>query len=199
MDDPEPKTLSLPIGTRIFAPGEPCAGLPIVRSGRVRVELLSRSGRPIVLYRFGAGENCILSLFCLMSRSEHCAEAYVEADAVIDLIPPATFHQRLRDDAAFREQAFSSIGSRLGELMVRIDELMSVSIGSRLAERLLLLSDDEHRIEAKHQELAADIGSSREVVSRKLAEWERASLISRTRGAITLTNREALRALASTT
>lgn len=73
-------------------------------------------------------------------------------------------------------------------MMGKIEEIAFVPIDTRLASRLLELRSDNPTIHITHEQLALDLGTAREVVSRKLAQWETKGLIARARGSVRLVN-----------
>lgn len=188
--------VALAAGTRIFQTGDACQQFFFLLSGTVRVDLIGRSGRAILLYRFGAGETCVLTTSCLMSGDDYCAEAHVEEDMRACVIPKAVFHDKLNTSPDFRVLVFASFSERLAAMMGTIENVAFVPIEARLATRVLQLNDSGAAIKTTHHQLAADLGSSREVISRKLAQWEKQGLIRRGRGFFYILNMSALQHLA---
>ena len=189
--------VALPKGARVFQAGERCDQFFYLVSGAIRVDLLGKSGRTIMLYRFGAKETCVLTTSCLLSGDAYCAEAHVEEDATACVVPYTAFETRLNDSSAFRRLVFSSFSERLAAMMAKIEEIAFVPIETRLADRVLQLRAKTPVIHATHGQLAADLGTSREVVSRKLAQWEKLGLIERGRGSFRLLNVQELRRMAT--
>ncbi|MDA8870179.1 Crp/Fnr family transcriptional regulator [Rhizobiaceae bacterium] len=187
------KRLSLPAGARLFGPGDACRQFVRVVSGRARVDLLSRSGRPMLLYRIDPSESCTMTTLCLLSGDSYRAEAYAEEPLVLEVMPSSAFRQELDANASFRAQVFGSLGERMAAMMARIDELSSVSVASRLAACLLTRSGDGDKVLATHEALASDCGTSREVVSRKLSIFERDGTVERFRGGLRIVSRSGLR------
>ena len=83
--------VTLPVGTRIYAPGKAPESFLLLISGTVRVQQISAGGREIVLYRVSGGESCPLTTACLMGYEEYPAEAIAETDIEAIAIPRATF------------------------------------------------------------------------------------------------------------
>ena len=150
----------------------------------------------MMLYRIDPSDGCTMTTLCLMSGDPYRAEAHTEGAVVLEAMSSATFHRQLDIDANFRTQVFTSVGERMGAMMARIDELTSVSVGSRLAACLLSRTNDDGIVQTTQDALAADCGTSREVVSRKLAAWDRDHLVSRFRGGTRLLDRMRLRQIA---
>lgn len=188
--------VALPDGARLFGPGEACSQFVRVVSGQVRVNLLTRSGRPIVLYRIEPGRTCTMTTMCLLGGDDYAAEAHTEGPTAIEVMGAEAFRRSMDADPCFRAQVFAALGERLAAMMVRFDEVTSVPVAARLANMLLSRADPDRNVWATHDALAADCGTSREVVSRKMAAWQREGLIERFRGGSILMDRERLRRIA---
>lgn len=180
--------VTLPAGTRVFQAGDACTQFFYLIEGAIRVDLIAKGGRAIMLYRFGADETCILTTSCLLSGDKYCAEAHTESDVQAYVVPFATFEAQLNQSEAFRRLVFSSFSERLASMMGKIEEVAFIPIETRLATRLLELTTSEGTVFATHDQLAIDLGTAREVVSRKLAQWEKSGLIQRARGSLRLVN-----------
>ncbi len=177
---------------KVFEAGQRCDHFYYLLTGRVRVSLLTRAGKSITLYRFGRGETCILSTSCLFSGDAYNADAIVEEAIEAVAVPIAQFQSLLSTSESFRTLVFSSFASRLSAMMAKIEEVTSVSIDQRLALCALELANEEGVVSATHDHIAADLGTAREVVSRKLANWEGLGLIERSRGSFVILNKNAL-------
>lgn len=182
-------------GDKVFGVGDPCQNFYYLLEGTIRVDLVARGGKSVLLYRFGANETCILTTSCLMAGEDYNAEAHVETDVQALALPHSTFLNLLNTSAEFRELVFNSFATRLAMMMSKIDEVAFQPLDSRLAARLLDLNSNADEIEITHEQLAADLGSAREVVSRRLAGWEKQGIISRERGALKIISHKGLEAL----
>ena len=187
--------IEVPAGTRIFGPGDPCNGLPLVLTGEVRVQMTGASGNEIVLYRIKGGEMCPLSLACLLTEGSHQSEAIVDEDSEVLVIPAPLTDRLMDEDKIFRSTVLDSYGQRLRSLMLVIEEVAFRRLDQRLAERLVQRQRDG-QLNATHQDLAVELGTAREVVSRLLKEFERRELVTLERGLITLLNIKELQKLA---
>lgn len=185
----------LPAGAVPFRPGSPCDGYLFVLSGKIRVQLLSDSGREIVLYRVEPKQTCILTSACLLSGTEYPAEAVAETPVHAAMLPAAAFNELLARSAAFRALVFTDFGRRLAALMAVIEEVAFSRIKSRLARFLLDRRDAAGRVRLSHQEIAAELGSAREVVSRQLKAFERRAWIALDRRRIDVLDVAALKAV----
>ena len=181
-------------GAVLYRPGDPCNSYMLVAEGRVRVQLVSRAGREIVLYRVGPGESCILATSCLMAGRDHGAEAIAETDIHAIAVPASDFHALLAESVGFRDFVFSTYGNRLVDLIHLVVDVAFHRVDVRLAQRLLSLRPEAPSplVTATHQELAVELGTAREVVSRQLKEFERRGWVELQRGRIVLRDHAAL-------
>lgn len=187
--------LRVPPGTTVFHTGDPCRNYLLVIDGSVRVQQTAPNGREIVLYRVGPGESCVLTTSCLLATSGYAAEGITEDEVEAVAIPAPDFHRAVAESPGFRQFVFDGFGQRLAELMTLIEEVAFGRLDARLAQRLLRLAGEADRVETTHQQLATEIGSAREVVSRQLKEFERRGWVALGRGHVDLRDRRALAAL----
>lgn len=180
--------MTAPPGQSLFAPGHACQGLPLVLSGVVKVQMTGLSGGSIVLYRMGEDDICTLSIGCLMTGRGYRAEAVVEEPASIALIPRELFDRLMAQSSAFRLAIMASYGRRLDDLMLLVEEVAFRRMDERL-EAWLQARAHRPTIAITHQELAVELGTAREVVSRLLKELERQEKVRLSRGRIELTER----------
>jgi CRP/FNR family transcriptional regulator len=190
-------SMVLPANATVFAPDEDCAHFILVLEGHVRVYQLGADGNEIVLYRLGPGSICILTTLALLADQSYSAFAVTETPVRAIGLPAATFHQLMGHSAQFRSFVFQSQAARLSDLMRVIQNVAFESIDSRLAARLIALSVGGQALEITHQQLAAEIGTAREVVSRHLKAFEKRGWVSLGRGRVELRNAGPLRAVAA--
>lgn len=180
-----------PAGAVLFGPGRIPDHLLLLLSGGVRVRQTSESGREIVLYRVEAGQSCVLTTACLLANEAYAAEGVAESDVEAAMIPRVVFDDLLGQSETFRSFVFSAYARRIADLFRVIDEVAFGRIDIRLAQRLLALARGDE-VKATHQELATELGTAREVISRQLAEFQRRGWIAQSRGAIGLVDAAAL-------
>ncbi len=191
------KVVDLPEGTVIFGPGQSPESYLLLLDGTVRVQQVSETGREIVLYRVSAGQSCALTTACLMGYEDYQAQGIAETAIKAVAIPRATFDEAIARSAAFRKFVFTAFSVSVTTLFRIIEEVAFSRIDVRLAQRLLQLADSKGRVERTHQQLAAELGSAREVIGRQLQEFQRRGWLSTSRGSIDLAKPDALRQLAS--
>ena len=170
-------------GKILFRAGDPCQGLPLVLNGTVKVQMTGLSGHSIVLYRMGADDICTLSIGCLMTGDGFRAEAVVEEDAEVFMVPRGLFDRLMDQSADFRLGIMESYGRRLNDLMLLVEEVAFRRMDERLFQWLEARAG-QSEIRITHQELAVELGTAREVVSRLLKEQERQGNVRLSRGRI---------------
>lgn len=189
--------VNLPAGTTVFRAGDICDTYYYIVDGTIRVDLLTDDGRSVLLYTIMPSETCVLTTACIMSGDAYAAEATTETDVTAYAMPKSEFDSQMGNSAAFRQLVFASFGTRMGAMMRKVDEVAFQTIDARLARRLLTLGGQNGMIETTHDQLAHDLGTAREVISRKLKSWDKAKLITRDRGKVTLLAPEKLNVLAA--
>ena len=132
---------------------------------RSRVSAQSRGGRELVLYRVRPGQTCTVTASCLLSGAPYPARGVVEDPISGVFLSRPTFRELVDSSAPFRDFVFSILTSRIDHLMEVVSEVAFHKLDLRLASRLLELGPT---IEMTHQQLADEIGSTREMVSRIL-------------------------------
>lgn len=178
--------------TVVFQPGSPCSDYLMLIAGQIRVEITNDQGREIVLYRVRPGQGCFLTTSCLLSHDHYPATGIVEVDASALMLSQRLFEDALAISSDFRRFVFSGLGGRLAQLIQRIESVALTPLEQRLARALLDLSDDGGEIRLTHQELAAELGSAREVISRGLTRFVARGWVHAARGHIRLLDRTAL-------
>ena len=190
----------LEAGEYFLREGDTCAHFAVLVSGRMRVFKLGESGHEITLYHVGAGEACPLNVSCILSDRTVPAMACVEERVEAIVVPAPAFRAWIAEHESLRKFVFLMFSNRLTEVMSLVEEVAFRRMDQRLARRLLdLLIDDRSggSVEITHADLAADLGTAREVISRLLKEFERLGAIQLARGRIMTQDRAVLRSLAS--
>lgn len=177
------QTIEIGEGEVLFRAGDRCQALPLVLDGGVRVQMTGVSGHSIVLYRMAADDICTLSIGCLMTGQGYRAEAVTEEPTRAALVPVGLFDRLMAQSAEFRLGIMASYGRRLDDLMLLVEEVAFRRMDTRLDE-WLRAHGGEGFVAITHQELAIELGTAREVVSRLLKEFERKGRVRLSRGRI---------------
>ena len=176
---------TIPAGTQIYIEGDSCSAIAFVLSGEIRVYKIGQSGREITLYEIGPGETCILNASCILAGQGYPAHAATVADTGLLLVPSAEFRRMVAEHVQMREFVFTLLSRRLSGVMELVEEVAFGRMDERLAAYLVERSA-QGRLEATHQKIANDLGTSREVVSRLLKDLERKGKVKLSRNEISL-------------
>lgn len=187
--------MHLPAGTPVFAEHQPCQGFPLLLEGSIKVIKLAASGRELMLYRVPPGGSCIISSSCLLGHTDYNARGIAETPLTLLAIPVAEFARLMVEHPPFRDFVFHLFAERIGELMQLVEEVAFARLDQRLAK--LILARNETTLNVTHQQLADELGSVREIVSRLLKGFSAQGLVTLGREQLTITDREGLQKLAA--
>ena len=162
--------MRVPAGTRLFDAGHPCPGFPIVDEGSVSVSLCAPDGRRMELYRVEPGEVCVVSATCLFAHRVATASGEARSETALRLVSPVDFEAVCERDAVLRRYVMGLMAERLADLMALVEAVAFQRLDQRLAA---LLCARGPRLLATHQQLADELGTVREIVSRLLRRFER--------------------------
>lgn len=193
--DARSTVIKMPKGTVIFGPGNSPENLLFLLDGTVRVQQLAENGREIVLYRVQAGESCVMTTACLLAYEDYSAEGVAETDITAAAIPRSVFDDLISQSKEFRTFVFSAYSKRITDLFHVIEDIAFQRMDIRLAQKLLDLKQGA-TVKATHQQLAAELGTAREVISRQLSEFQRRDWIKQTRGNVELLDEASIAKLA---
>jgi CRP/FNR family transcriptional regulator len=185
--------IAVAAGTVLFDEHQPCQGFPFVIDGGIRVTKPAANGRELPLYRVLPGESCIISSSCLLGRADYNARGIATSDTTLALLPRPLFDELL-GQPAFREFVFHLFAERLAELMQLVEEVAFHKLDRRLASLLL---GKGKVVRATHQQLADDLGSVREMVSRLLKGFAEQGLVQLSREHIEILDAAGLRRIAA--
>jgi len=188
----EAQFAKIPAGHDVFVDGDRVDGIALLLSGVVRVYKIGETGREITLYRFGLGQSCILSANAILSEKSFPAIATVEEDAEAVMIPAQVFRAWVNKYDLWREFVFDLLSERLSTVMAVVDEVVFKRMDRRVASWLLNQAKVQNPMRITHQEIAAELGSSREVISRILEDFSREALLNSGRGTIEVLDLEGL-------
>ena len=171
-------------GNLIFSEGDPCAGLYIVETGDVRIFKTSPGGREQVLTIEHAG-NSVAEL-PIFDGGNYPASASAATNSVLLFISRNDFRALCLEHPEVALKVLRMVGLRLRRLVGIIEELSFTTVRHRLAALLLRLASEagkgygraEFKVAASNQELASQIGTVRELVSRNLSRFQAEGLIS---------------------
>ncbi|WIW70214.1 Crp/Fnr family transcriptional regulator [Anaerosinus gibii] len=181
-------------GTHIYHTELDCMGILIVKSGELRVYLLSEDGRDITLYRLTPGEVCVLSASCVLKNITFDVHIDAEQDSEL-LLLNANFFQELYNKNIYVENFASKLTiRRFSEVMWAMQQILFMSFDKRLA--LFLLNESKKNnsdiIYLSHEQIAKYVSSAREVVSRMLKYFSNEGIVKLSRGQVILLDKAKL-------
>ena len=188
---------TIPRGTPLFHAGDAAAGFVVLLTGRIEVFLTGPSGREILLYAVEPGQSCIQSTLGLMADEPYSGVALTAADSDLVFIPRALFLRLMEEEPGFRSFVLRAFARRMADVTRLLERVAFGRVEARLAQALLDLAQGGV-VQATQADLAARIGSAREVVSRRLDAFARAGWVATERGEVRLSDLPALRQLAAT-
>jgi len=179
-------------GQTIFVPGQECTDFLIVRSGTVRVEMLSVNGDATLLYRLRPGDACVLTMAALLANRRYCAIAVAEGPVEALALSASAFDELIATSPEFRRLVFAEQADRILDMAAALGAILFEPVDQRLARRVLKMADGAAAFACTHAALAQDIGTAREVVSRRLKHFAAEGWIALGRGRLTIRDAKAL-------
>ena len=187
---------TFPKGATIHG-GNECTGVILVRSGSLRVYMLSGEGKEITLYRLFAGDLCILSASCVLDAITF--DVFVDAEEMSEcvIVGGCAFEdvaRRLPDAKIF---ALEMAVSRFSDVMWMVEQVLWKSFDKRLAAFLLeeAVIEGTNVLKITHEIIGNHLGNPREVVTRMLRYFQSEGWVSLSRGMVEIVDEKGLRAL----
>jgi len=182
-------------GEALFREGEPASHVAALGSGSVRVFRIGATGRQITLYHVRPQESSLVGMLSVLLGRPLIATAQAEVATELVMLPAAALREWVSVSEAMRGFIFETMTRALVDVTSLLEDVAFRSIESRLAVLLVDHADDEQLIRMRHEDIAAELGTAREVVSRTLESFERQGVIGLSRGRIVVRDGAALRAL----
>ncbi len=179
------KRIELNRGEIILREGAFIKDIPLLLEGSVKVRRSDESGKEIVLYSIEKGESCILSITSCLNDRKSKAEAVTTSNVVLILIPAEKVKAWMDEYKTWRRFVMKLFYVRIDEVLMLVDNIAFKSVDQRLLEFLKKnYENNVDKIFITHQQLANELGTAREVISRLLKNLERQNLVSLKRGSI---------------
>jgi len=187
------QAVKLSAATHICLEGSACAQLAFVLEGTARVYKVGETGREITLYRVEPGECCILTLSCILTDQPFPAFAVAETELEALVVPAAVVRQWSDRSSLWRHYSWQLVARRLGDVISLVEEITFRRMDERLERYLARAAafPPGKRVKITHQQIATELGTSREVVSRLLKELEQQGQVRLGRGWLTVMPPEA--------
>lgn len=182
-------------GEALFTEGEPASHVAALGSGSIRVFRIGATGRRITLYHVRPQESSLVGMLSVLLGRPLIATAQAEVATEVAMLPAAALREWVSVSEAMRVFIFETMTRALVDVTSLLEDVAFRSIESRLAALLVQHADDELLIRMRHEDIAAELGTAREVVSRILESFERQGVIGLARGRIVVRNAAALQTL----
>lgn len=184
-------------GTVIHNGSMDCTGLLLIKSGQLRVYILSDEGREITLYRLFELDMCLFSASCMLRSIQFDVTIAAEKDTEFWVVPTEVYKGILEESAPAANYTNELMASRFSDVMWLMEQIMWKSLDRRLAAFLLEEASIEgsDRLKITHETIANHLGSHREVITRMLRYFQNEGMVRLSRGVIEITNADRLEEL----
>ena len=184
-------------GTRIHD-GSKCSGVFFIRSGCLRVYIMSEDGKDITLYRLHTGDMCMLSASCVLQSVTFDVFIDAEEDSECYIISGPAFAYVAETNPKIKIFSLETAVGRFSDVMWVMQQILFMSLDRRLA---IFLYDESSRTKSEvitltHEQIAKYIGSAREAISRMLKYFSNEGIVELSRKGVRIINKQKLRRLA---
>lgn len=175
-----------------------CKGMLIIKKGMLRTYMLSENGKEITLFRLNAGNVCIFSASCVISSITFDVHIDAEEDSEVLFISSSYFQSLVERNIYVECFAYKLIAERFSDVMWTMQQILFMSMDKRLAVFLWdeISKTEDDTVHLTHEQVARDVGSAREVVSRMLKYFSSEGIVELSRGGIKILDKKRLRKLA---
>lgn len=191
------ETIKYNRGENLHGGDKECVGLILVKSGELRVYILSEEGRDVTLYRLAEGDSCILSASCILSSITFDVLIDAEQDTEVLLFNVGIFSKLAQENIFVENYMYKNTADRFSDVMWAMEQILFMSFDKRLAVFLHdeMIKTESNTINLTHEQIAKYMGSAREVVSRMLKSFESQGILKLSRGKIEIVDKNKLRKL----
>lgn len=172
-----------------------CIGILLINKGTVRTYMISAEGREITLYKLNKNDICILSASCILSVINFDVFVEAQTDCEILQVNSKTLSQLIEKNIYVELFSYKLATARFSDVMSAMEQLLFTKFDKRLAKFLINESTKQNSttIKITQEEIAKNLGTAREVVSRCLNSFAKNDILTISRGAITIQNQDALK------
>jgi len=167
----------------IVKKGDHAGGVVLVQEGQLRVYTITESAKESTLYWVDPGESCILSINSVFSDT--LFPAWVDMEQTFTrfvIIPSVLYRELFATEPALQKFTFEILSNRIFDLVNSLEEATLMSLDKRLANFLLRRANSNHTLAMSHEQIAAHLGTAREVVTRIIGKFEEKKLVEKGRG-----------------
>ena len=180
---------TLRAGQAVVQDNSSSTGVIFVLSGELKVYKVSENGRELALYDVGPGEIVMLALSCIVGGgawTSHVSICTLQ-DSQIAIVPCTMFDTAYAHSRTLQRFVLGNTFAKMGEVVTLVEKLTFQTVRDRLRDYVLTHTENGKKpLYATHAQLAARLGTSREVVTRHLRKMAEDGEISAQRGKITL-------------
>ncbi len=173
-------------GKVIMNYGEYIKGLPMLIEGTIKILREDEEGHEILLYYLNAGETCAMSLTCCIAHQKSEIKAIAEDPVKMLFIPVKYMDEWMKQYESWRNFVMQTYRNRFSELLHTIDSIAFLKMDERLLKYLYdkVERTNKHIFYVTHQEIAKELNTSREVISRLLKQLEKEGKVKLSRNKI---------------
>lgn len=194
------KHLSFSEGEIITRKGQTVSGVYIVKKGAMSIFVFDPNCNEKVIYKLDEGEPCVFSINSILQQVVYPAWSKADSkNTEVLYISASTFLHLYENELLIRDFVLGSLSQRVVDLISVIDETMSLDIGTRINRFLVRSCCDNGFINISHKDIAARLGTAREVVSRHLKCLEKSGCIKLARMKIQIISPQTLANIPSNT
>ncbi len=179
------QTITVPADVMVCQSGDICENLVIVLKGQIKIFRPAANGRSLTLYHINKNETCVLTASCILNHSPFPAFAITTTEVQALSIPHEKVIDWLEHEPMWQKYMFGLLSQRMIGLIELVDTVTFESLDVRL-EAWLQAHADQQIIHTTHQQIAEELASSREVISRLLKKFENNGTVVLGRGTITV-------------
>ncbi len=176
-------------GEIIMRTGQFIKSTALIVNGRVKIYREGPDGGEFLMYYIGPGQACAVSMICALQARSSEITAVAEEETEILLLPIQLMDQLMKEHKSWYQFVIQTYRSRFDELLAVVDDIAFRNMDERLEFYLKRYQEKtgKQKIELSHQQIAEDLNSSREVISRLLKKMEQRGLVKLNRNMIELT------------
>lgn len=190
------RLLKLATGDLLFREGELSSQVAAVGTGSIRVFRIGATGREITLYHVRGQQASLVSMLSVLLGRPAIATAQAEVATEAVVLPATALREWVSASESMRKFIFETMARALVDVTTLLEDVAFRTMESRLAALLLQHIGVAREISMRHEDIAAELGTAREVVSRLLEKYERRGAIRLSRGRIEIRDEAMLRQLA---
>ncbi len=179
-------------GSQVIDKGDSVSGAYFVLEGSLRVFTLSSEGKQATLYRMGVGDTCVLALNSLFNNVLYPAWVETDQDTTIGVVPSDAYRTLFSSEAIIQDTTMRALSSAVFGLMSELEQRHGQTLDQRLAGYLVMRASSDGKVRNTQQEIASEIGTTREVVGRLMVQFSNQGLIKTGRGVVTILNTHGL-------